>query len=549
MGLFSRSEFWASQFEDAPQTPDEIVSVMSHELRTSLTSIQAALGLLHTGMLGTLPEKGQRMLEIALSNTDRLMHFIEAIECDLDRSIHPALPQAFTNETTNSLAQKLLPLKLWRQQVYYDKLTGLPTQALLIDWLQQSNTLFQEQSKPFALLFINLDRFRLINDSLGHEVGDQLLVEIAERLITCLPAAGAVARLPADQFVVLLENIQNIKSAVSVAECINKVLAIPFQLQNQNVSITASIGISWSDKDYKDPEDLLHNAETAMYQAKALGRARYDIFDAKVRLELTSRLRLEADLHLAIERHELQVYYQPIVSLTTNIITGFEALVRWQHPKLGLISPEKFIPLAEETGLIHAIGQVALREACQQLHTWQQQFPAHSKLSVSVNLAASQFSQTNLVEQVQQILQETKLNPQSLKLEITESALMENPETAAKMLQQLKSLGIQIYLDDFGTGYSSLAYLHRFPIDTLKIDRSFVSRIGEGEQLEIVWAIIKLAWNLGLSVVAEGVETSKQLAQLKSLRCNYAQGYFFSRPVSSEFAEQLLSQGLTSFVP
>ncbi|XHX77375.1 MAG: putative bifunctional diguanylate cyclase/phosphodiesterase [Stenomitos frigidus ULC029] len=544
-----KCEAYAPLAEPCSQDLNDIAALVSYELRTPLTSIRAALGLLMTGMLGTLPERGQRMLEIALSNTDRLMHLVEVLEREPELTNSLTTPQVAGNDSDLS-TQRLLPLSLWRRQAYYDSLTGLPTQSLFLSWLNQAFAPLLTENQPqtaplIAVLLVDLDRFQIINDSLGYGMGNQLLMRIAERLAATLPATGAIARLQADKFAILLRDVPAMSIAVTAAENIQQALTTPFNLNDQDIFVTASIGIAWNQTGYDRAEDLLHDADTAMYQAKALGKARYEIFDIGVRLEATSRLRLERDLRLALERQEFRLYYQPIVSVETQKNAGFEALIRWQHPENGLLSPLKFITLAEETGLINPIGQWVLREACRQLCLWQRQMPMEPPLTVSVNLSAQQFSQPDLVEQVQQSLQESGLNPHSLRLEITESAIMESPEVAATMLQQIKALGVQIYIDDFGTGYSSLAYLHRFPIDTLKIDRSFINRVDvDLEQLEIVRTIIQLAWNLGISVVAEGVETHKQLMQLKALRCEYAQGFFFSKPINGEAAGALIKHNL-----
>lgn len=527
---------------------DEITSLVSYELRTPLTSIRAALGLLLTGMLGNLPEKGKRMLEIALSNTDRLMRLVEALEHDPKLPKNLSVNEVLSDDTADDLTQRLIPLSLWRQRTYYDRLTGLPNQTL---WMEQLNqTLIHAQQHPdqaVAVLLIGLDRFQIINDSLGRAAGDQLLIAIAQRLETHLQPLGMIARLQEDEFAVLVENVRGTGDLTILAEEIQQQLSTPFSFENQDVFVTASIGIACSQEGDACPESLLYDADTAMHRAKTQGQARYEIFDVKVRTEATSRLRLETDLRLALERQEFQLHYQPIVSLETSQsqIVGFEALLRWQHPEQGMIPPTKFIPLAEETGLINSIGKWVLEKACQQLQIWQQQFPSDPPLTMNVNLSTQQLSQPNLVAQVQQVLEETGVNPCTLKLEITETAVMENPETAIVVLEQLKSLGIKLCIDDFGTGYSSLAYLHNFPIDTLKIDRSFISRIdSEVEQLEIVQAIIRLAWNLGIDVVTEGVESLRQAAQLRALRCEYGQGYLFSKPLDAAAVEQLIKQNV-----
>ena len=339
----------------------------------------------------------------------------------------------------------------------------------------------------------------------------------------------------------MLERIQNLEDAKKIAERVHKALSAPFNLSGHEVFTSASIGITLSTTEYERPEDLLRGADIAMYRAKALGRACHEVFDTEMHTRVVKLLQLENALRLAVERQEFLLYYQPIVALATGKIAGFEALVRWQHPEQGIVSPAEFVPMAEETGLIIPIGQWVLQEACRQMKAWHTTFPDQPPLSISVNLSGRQFSHPSLIKQIGQILADTELDAHSLKLEITESAIMENTESAMDMMLQLKAMGIQLSVDDFGTGYSSLGYLYRFPMDLLKIDRSFISRVDvDGEKLELVRTIITLAWNLGMDVVAEGVETTKQLAQLKALKCEYAQGYLFSRPVGSADAEKLI---------
>lgn len=429
---------------------------------------------------------------------------------------------------------------------FHDALTGLPNRALFIDRLEHA----LERAKRledylFAVIFLDLDRFKIVNDSLGHMVGDQLLLAIASRIKACLRSADTVARLGGDEFTILLEDIKDVSYAKDVANRIQEELMLPFNLSGNEVFTTASIGIALSAIGYDRPEQLLRDADTAMYQAKARGKARYEVFDITMHTSAIALLQLETDLRRAIDRHEFRIHYQPIVSLFSGRINGFEALVRWQHPDRGLVSPTEFIPVAEETGLMIPIGWWVLREACRQMHVWQVQFPANPPLTISVNLSGKQFSQPDLSEQIKQILQETSLDPRTLKLEITESVIMENAESATIMLSQLQTLGVQLYMDDFGTGYSSLSYLHRFPIDILKIDRSFVSRMGvDDENLEIVRTIMTLAHNLGMNVTAEGVETAEQLALLRALKCEYGQGYLFSKPVDGEAAGALIAPEL-----
>ncbi|MBD1861162.1 MULTISPECIES: EAL domain-containing protein [Trichocoleus] len=425
---------------------------------------------------------------------------------------------------------------------FHDVLTGLPNRALFMDRLGLS---IERSKRPgnnlFAVLFLDLDRFKVINDSLGHMIGDQLLISIARRLEACLRGGDTVARLGGDEFTILLDDISDLDDATRIANRIHHALQSPFNLQGQEVFTSVSIGIALSETGYDWPEDLLRDADTAMYRAKSLGRACHKVFDRTMHLRAVELLHLETDLRRAIERQELRLHYQPIVSLTTGRIHGFEALIRWQHPERGLMSPAEFIPVAEETGLIVPVGLWVLREACQQAQKWQKQFSTSFPLTMSVNLSGKQFSQPDLIGQIEQILQATALDARSLKLEITESVMMENAESATKMLLRLKALGVQLHIDDFGTGYSSLSYLHRFPIDQLKIDRSFVKRLGaDDESAEIVRAIVTLAHNLGIHVTAEGVETAEQLTQLRALECEYGQGYFFFQPLTEAVVEKLI---------
>lgn len=449
---------------------------------------------------------------------------------------------------TDITERKLLEEKLVHN-AFYDALTGLPNRILFIDKLEQA--IIEIKSNPdnlFAVLFLDLDRFKVVNDSLGHLVGDQLLITLAQRLQQCLQPDDTVARLGGDEFTILLSHIQSIEDATCIAENIHQALKSPFNLCGYEVFMTASIGIALGTNKYTQPADLLRDADTALYRAKEQSQAGHIVFDTTMHHRAVTLLQLETDLRWAVERQELCLYYQPIICMKTGTITGFEALVRWQHPERGLISPAEFIPIAEETGLIIPIGHWVLTESCQQLRQWQLQFPAIKSLTINVNLSGKQFSQPDLIEQISQILENTSLNPSNLKLEITETAIIASPEKATSVLKQLKAFGLQLCIDDFGTGYSSLAYLHNFPIDVLKIDRSFINRIdSDTEQFAIVRAIVTLADNLGMSVVAEGVETIDQLVQLKLLQCQQAQGYFFSKPLAQEQARILLASEQSFF--
>ena len=425
---------------------------------------------------------------------------------------------------------------------FHDPLTRLPNRSLFLDRLRQViNRTSQQPNYFFAVLFLDCDRFKLINDSLGHVVGDKLLVEVATRLKSCLRSIDTIARLGGDEFAMLLQEVQDISNATCIAQRINEKLKLPFHIDEHEIFINVSIGIVLGTKDYQQPERIIRDADTAMYRAKELGKGCYQVFNTSMHDSTLNFLILETDLQRAIARQEFAVHYQPILSLQTVSLTGFEALVRWHHPEKGFISPAEFIPIAEETGLIVPIGIWILREACRQLRVWQKQYQA-PHLTISVNFSVKQFSQPDLIEQIDQILEETQLDSQSLKLEITESAIVENPELATKILQELRSRQIHLSIDDFGTGYSSLSYLHRFPVNNLKIDRSFISRIGEnGENLEIVRAIVTLAHQLNMSVTPEGIETTAHLAQLRALGCEFGQGYFFSKPLAPRAAAQLIA--------
>ncbi|MCC5665573.1 EAL domain-containing protein [Nostoc sp. CHAB 5784] len=449
-----------------------------------------------------------------------------------------------------SIARNITALKVAEAQLIYDAfhdiLTGLPNRALFMERLERALMMAKRRADyTFAVLFLDLDRFKVINDSLGYMIGDQLLTALARRLENCLRAGDTVARLGGDEFTILLEDLNNISDVTGVVERIHETLTSAFQLSGYEVFTTVSIGIALNKGNYNLPQELLRDADIAMYRAKALGKARHEIFDSTMYTEVTKLLELEMDLRRAVERQEFQVYYQPIVLLETYKITGFEALVRWQHPQQGLVPPDNFIPLAEETGLIIPIGYWVLSEACRQMRAWQIQFPSEPPLTISVNLSTKQFSQSGLIEQISQIMQETGLEGNNLKLEITESVLMENIQSATFMLLQLQQMNVQLHLDDFGIGYSSLSYLHRFPSHALKIDRSFVTKIGaNGENLEIVQAIITLAQSLNIDVIAEGVETIEQLALLRAMKCKYAQGYLFSKPLDSKSIETLIVSGI-----
>ncbi|HLL75055.1 MAG TPA: PAS domain S-box protein [Pyrinomonadaceae bacterium] len=435
-----------------------------------------------------------------------------------------------------------------RHIAFHDTLTGLPNRALFTEHLRRAvESARRDPARLFAVLFLDLDRFKVINDSLGHTVGDQMLVALARRLENCLRANDSVARLGGDEFAILLNAIDCAADATRVAERIQQELAHPFTLSGHEVFAYGSIGIALSTTGYANEEDILRDADTVMYRAKALGRP-YEVFDSAMHARVVSQMRLENDLRRAVERREFRVFYQPIVSLSTGRITGLEALARWQHPERGLIAPGEFIPVAEEMGLIVSVGQQVIEEACRRMSAWHGLSPLHAGLKLSVNLSGRQFAQPDLFERIERVVAATGLDPRCLQLEITESVVMENARTITAMIDELRELGVELAIDDFGTGYSSLAYLHRFPVKTLKIDRSFIGRTG-GDRAgddEIVRTIILLARNMGKDVVAEGVETAEQLARLRQLGCAYGQGYLFARPQDAAATEKLLRKGVES---
>jgi len=432
----------------------------------------------------------------------------------------------------------------FRHAAFHDALTDLPNRGLLTESLRLViERAKQQENYEFAVLFLDLDRFKNINDSLGHSIGDQLLIAMARRLESCTREVDMVARLGGDEFAILLDGINSAEEATRMAQRVQEKMHSAFNLSGHEVFTTASIGIALSMTGYDQPENILRDADTAMYRAKAQGKACYEVFDKGMHTRAVYLLQMETALRRALEREEFRVYYQPIVSLDNGHLAGFEALVRWQHPERGFISPADFIPLTEDTGMILPLGAWILRQACQQLAKWQWQSPANRALFMSVNLSGKQVAQADIVLQIEQVLRETGVDPRHLKLEITESAVMENAEQAVTLLKRLKAIGVQLSIDDFGTGYSSLGYLHKFPLDTLKIDRSFIGRIDEAEEnIEIVRTVVTLAENMGMDVVAEGVETLGQLVQLRKLKCQYGQGYLFSRPVDAESAAVWISK-------
>jgi diguanylate cyclase (GGDEF)-like protein/PAS domain S-box-containing protein len=434
------------------------------------------------------------------------------------------------------------------QGALYDSLTGFPNRALFLDRLRRAIQRSQKSANGqyVGVLHLDIDRFKLINDSLGHEAGDELILAVGRALEDSLHARDTLARLGGDEFAILMEGYQDLNVFPRMAERIVQRLSQPIRIRSQEVFVSLSIGIAVSERMQDHPDDLLRDAETAMYRAKSQGKGRHVVFNQGMHEFAAAHLQLETSLRRAVEREEFRVYYQPILDISTGTVAGFEALVRWQNPEKGIVNPAVFIPLAEETGLIVEIGRFVLREACRQFVEWRQRSPKLENLFVSVNLSVRQFSLPDIVDQVRTILFDTGLPGEALKLEITESVILESTNLATDKLHLLHDLGAQLSIDDFGTGYSSLSYLHQFPFDNLKIDRSFVSRMADApERIAIVKTIVQLAKSLGMDAVAEGIETPAQLLGLRSMGCKYGQGFLFSKPVPAAEAELLLDSVFT----
>jgi PAS domain S-box-containing protein len=508
--------------------------------------------------------RGER-LEYRMRHKDGTWRIVESVATPINNGDGVAERLVIVNRdiTERRRAQETLA-----HNALHDALTNLPNRTLFLDRVRHALALSQRHtSYKFAVLFVDLDEFKVFNDSMGHAAGDALLIQIAHRLTASIrdadsisraeligepetfPSDGSLARIGGDEFTILLEDIRNCGDAIRVAERLQVRLSTPFVVEGHEVVTTASIGIAFCATSYTNLEDLVRDAEIAMYRAKREGKARCQVFDNAMHIAAVKRLRLEIDLRRALELGEFRVHYQPIASLQSGKIVGFEALSRWQRPE-DLLSPAHFIQIAEETGIIVPMNRLLLREACLQLRAWHSQFPCDPPLTMSVNITPKEFAQPDLAAQIKTILAEVGIHPSSINVEITETIAMADPQQSSLVLSELKALGVHISIDDFGTGYSSLSRLQGFPVDTLKIDRTFISKIdNDRETHEIVRIIIMLAHNLGLKVVAEGAETAEQVSMLKHLECELVQGYFFARPGDHAAAEALLSKNAAESHP
>ena len=440
---------------------------------------------------------------------------------------------------TNITRQKEVEEQLLHQ-AFHDGLTGLPNRALFMDRLTHAlRRLDRKPDATLGLLFLDVDRFKVVNDSLGHSLGDELLRAVARRIQRSVRPGDTVARLGGDEFTILVEDVEGVEGVIRVSDRIQAALAEPFDLATHRVFASASVGVVMRTPGYREPEELLRDADLAMYRAKNRGRNRHEVFTPQMHSRAMKLMELESALRGALERDEFRLHYQPIVKLSDGSLEGFEALIRWEHPTRGLVSPADFLPVAEESGLIVPIGEWVLREACRQAAEWSLLSPEAARLHMSVNLSGRQLMSPTLIEDVRSALQDSGLDPALLTLEITENVVMEQAAEATELLQRIKDLGVRLHMDDFGTGYSSLAYLRRFPLDTLKIDRSFVNDMSaDNDDGAIVRAIITLAHTLKLDVIAEGIEQPEQIEQLRALGCRHGQGYHFSRPLPADDAAQ-----------
>jgi diguanylate cyclase (GGDEF)-like protein len=451
----------------------------------------------------------------------------------------------FTYFARSRQQERIKLLKKLEHDAVHDGLTNLPNRLLFTDRLEHAiNRSTRESGYQFAVCFLDLDRFKNINDSYGHQVGDNLLIKVAERLSHVLRPADSVARIGGDEFTFLLDDIEGLREAVFISERILSSLTSPFVTDIGELYVNASIGVCLSNNVYSKAEDMLRDADIALYRAKDSGRGRVDIFNKDMHEKAKQVMQMENDLRFAIEKKQFEVYYQPVVDISKNCIYGYEALLRWKHPELGFISPEIFIPVAEDTGLINDIGSWVMKQACSSVRDWNLEFGNSHPFCLAVNLSGKQLVQTDIVENIKNILMDTRFNPKLLHCEVTETAVIINREKSGKVIDELQEMGIEISVDDFGKGYSSLTYLHEFDFDTLKIDKDFVQDMGEkGKGRQLVKTMMLLARDFEMNLIAEGVEESDQLNRLKAMGCKFIQGYYFSKPLPAGEIHKLLQQG------
>ncbi|MBP2229244.1 diguanylate cyclase (GGDEF)-like protein/PAS domain S-box-containing protein [Azospirillum agricola] len=500
---------------------------------SDLDGLRSAINLHLTGERNHL----QHEFRIRRADGDEAWMLVRGLAVRNEQGSAVRIAGSMTDITARKKAEQQLLF-----DAFHDPMTGLPNRTLMLDRIGQAlDRNKRTGARQFATILIDLDRFKSINDALGTTTGDRLLRIIAKRLDNSRRIGDTLARLSADEFAILLDDIDDAGDALGAAERMAQAISRPVNLDGHDIVLTASIGIALSATGYEKPEDMLRDASLAMYRAKSGGRARIDVFDGNLRRQAMAVMRTEADLRTALEQDQLCLHYQPIVSLKTGVIAGFEALMRWNHPDRGLVPPMEFIPLAEESGLILPMGRWALEEATRQLVAWQRQFPRPTPLFMSVNVSPRQFRDDDLAGVVEDLLERTAIPPSSLKLELTESLLMQDPDKCREVMRRIRAMDVRLSIDDFGTGYSSLAYLHSFPVDTLKIDRTFVKALSSGEgNAAIVQVIATLATILNMDVVAEGVESESEAEYLRDIMCQYAQGYHFARPTPAAAAERLL---------
>jgi diguanylate cyclase (GGDEF)-like protein/PAS domain S-box-containing protein len=516
------------QFEELFQLPPETVKV-GNDFRNVLM-VWADV----TGQAPDVLERAIRELDLSVPFE---IEFSQTIQGTTQWRLltHTPLASKGFVRTYTDITEKKKAAEQHIHDAFHDPLTGLSNRALFMDRLQHVISASQRLpgSPNYAVFFLDMDKFKIINDSLGHAIGDQLLIAVGRKLADCIRPGDTIARLGGDEFAILLDPISDPAYTVNIADRIREKLARPFDIKGHEVFTSISIGIALGAERYERPEQVLRDADIAMYEAKGRRNASYEIFDAKMHANILDRMQLVADLRGAVDHKELTLYYQPIIDLKTQQLTGFEALVRWKHPTRGLIYPMEFIPLAEEHGLIYQIGAWILHEACRELKLLQVQYPAPPLLSMSINISSRQFSQQDLVGMLSEFLTETGVDPKTVILEITESMIMENVDAAVATMKRLRNMGIQIHIDDFGTGHSSLSYLQLFPINAVKIDRSFINKLtANGDNQEIVSHIVSLAKSLNFEVIAEGVEKEHQLTNIENLHCGFGQGFLFARPMA-----------------